>query len=482
MKLLDQILSIPSETRTTEFKRLGSRNETVDRTLESIVAMANTDGGVIVLGIDDPAKTRLKGVDRIFGIEENLDLYDELGRCVRKISPPISQLWPPDIIIVKERTKRVALLFIPKMTDGFRSYENHVFIRLERGNKRLTPQEIIHFAFVKGFERADRELVDVDFSLLKTSYYEAWRKNRNIFNQDIKQVLEKTGLARKEKSALRPTRSAVLLFAEYPNDLMDTKCTIRILQYEGISETLKETLNLLGKPTTITGPIARQIIEGTEYVLNALKSGIRISSGFITQYRIPERAIREAITNAVIHRDYHTKRDIEVKIFEDKVEIESPGLLPFNITPSNLGYERAHGYRNDLLVKHLREFPDPPNLDQNEGVRAMRKAMNDATLYPPLFITYPSLQDGVRVVFLNELAPSEWDKISHYFSKNKYINNTEARDVLHEDLSTVSKLFGKWVKQGLLTKITPRSGAKRNVRYRLPSADEKSLFTGSKSK
>jgi len=210
---------------------------------------------------------------------------------------------------------------------------------------------------------------------------------------------------------------------------------------------------------------------------------MRVSSGFITTYSIPERAVKEAITNAVIHRDYHTKKDIEIKIFEDRIEVESPGLLPFNITPSNIGVERAHEYRNDLLVKHLREFPDPPNLDQNEGVKAMRETMKTASLYPPIFWTYPRLQDAVRVILLNEEAPTEWDKVSDYLIKNKYIANLQAREILHtENTVKVSKRFNRWVKQGLLTKITPRTGAKRNVRYRLPTADERILFTGDKSK
>jgi ATP-dependent DNA helicase RecG len=361
------------------------------------------------------------------------------------------------------------------MGDSFRSIENHVYIRQERGNKRLSPQEIIHYAYVKGFERSDKELVNVDFSLLKTPYYESWRKKRGIEENVIEVVLEKTGLARKKNDDhLLPTRAAVLLFAEYPNDLLDTKCTIRVFQYEGTLETIKETLNLIGVPKTINGPIIRQIAEAHEYVLSLLRSGIRVPSGFVTTYRIPERAIKEAITNAVIHRDYHTKRDIEIRIFEDRVEVESPGLLPFNITPSNIGIERAHGYRNDLLVKHLREFPDPPNLDQNEGVRAMRQTMSEAALYPPIFFTYPHLQDAVRVVLLNEKAPSEWDKVSHYLNTNKYIGNKEAREILHlGDTVKVSRLFNRWVKQGLLTKIVPRTGSKKSVRYRLPTADEK---------
>lgn len=113
----------------------------------------------------------------------------------------------------------------------------------------------------------------------------------------------------------------------------------------------------------------------------------------------------------------------------------------------------------------------------------MRSAMSEASLYPPIFFTYPRLQDAVRVVLLNEKAPTEWDKISHYLNQNKYIGNKEAREVLNfRDTVKVSKLFNRWVKQGLLTKIVPRTGAKRNVRYRLPTADERTLFTIDKSK
>lgn len=483
-EIIQAILSTPSESRTLEFKRLGSRNESVDRTLESIVAMANTDGGIIIIGVDDPQKTMHKRFDRIYGIEENIELFDEIGRTIKNISPPIANIWPPGLINVEDRDKRVGLLFVPKVGDGFRSISNHVFIRLEKGNKRLSPQEIIHLAYVKGFERADKELVDIDFGLLNTNYYESWRKKRGITEDSIVSVLEKTGLARRDgKNSILPTRAAVLLFAEFPSDLLDTKCIIRIFQYEGNIETIKETLNLIGTPKNVGGPIIKQIKDTHEYVLTLLQAGIHVESGFVTTYRIPERAIKEAITNAVIHRDYHTKRDIEIKIFEDRIEVESPGLFPFNITPSNIGIERAHGYRNDLIIKHLREFPDPPNLDQNEGVKAMRQSMNHANLYPPIFMTYPHLQDAVRVVFFNEVAPNEWDKISYYLNKTKYITNQEARKVLRiSDTVKVSKLFRRWVKQGLLIQIIPRKGAKRSARYRLPSSDERSLFTIDQSK
>jgi predicted HTH transcriptional regulator len=68
-----------------------------------------------------------------------------------------------------------------------------------------------------------------------------------------------------------PTRAAVLLFAEYPNDILDTKCTVRIFKYAGNIETIEETPNLLGTPKTINGPLIEQIKKSHEYVLDTLE-------------------------------------------------------------------------------------------------------------------------------------------------------------------------------------------------------------------
>ncbi len=473
-KLVKSILEIPAENQNVEFKRLSGDNRIVGKIIETIVAMTNIDGGVIVLGVSDPEEGRLKGFDRIFGIEENINNFDAIGREIQRITSPLASIWPPDKIVVKEVGKNIALLYIPKATDSFRSINNHVYIRLEKSNKLLTPQEGIRFAYAKGFEKADRELVEVDFNLLDTNEFKQWKNNRNIEDTNIKLILEKTGLARKNnKGVLLPTRATVLLFAEYPNDLMETKCAVRVFQYSGTIETIKETPNLISTPKNINGNIVKQLKDAHEYVLTLLRSGIKIPSGFVTQYQIPERAIKEAITNAVIHRDYYIKRDIEIKIFEDRVEIESPGLFPYNITPANIGRVRAEGYRNDLLVKHLREFPSPPNLDQNEGVKAMRSEMKSQSLYPPIFWTYPNLEDAVRVVLLNEKVATEWEKINFYLEKNKYINNGKAREITGiVQVYKMSKLLDKWAKNGLLIKIVPSTGYVRGIKYRLPDLKE----------
>ena len=473
-KLIKNLLEIPVETQSIEFKLLTGKS-VVEKVIQSIVAFANADGGSIILGIDDPEKTKLKGLNRIYGIDDNLDLFDSIGREIQKIIPPLSDIWPPIIIEVEEINKRAALLSIPKSTNSFRSINKHVYARQEKSNKLLSPQEIIKFAYAKGFEKADKELVEVSFDLLNTPVYNEWKEKRQIKDNNIKIVLEKTGLAKKDKQGkILPTRAAVLLFAEYPTDLMETKCAIRVMQFSGSLEEYKETPNMVGNPETIQGPIIKQIEEAHNYALTLLRAGIKMPlSGFETQYQIPERAVKEAITNAVIHRDYYMKRDIEIKIFEDRIEIENPGLFPYNITPANIGKVRSEGFRNDLLVKHLREFPSPPNFDQNEGVRAMRDEMKAQNLYPPIFWTYPNLQDSVRVILFNEKAASEWEKVEFYLQNNKYINNEKAREITGVmQLHTMSRFLKKWVDQGLLIQIVPSPGYTKATRYRLPTLNE----------
>jgi len=471
MDLINKILNIPEETQAIEFKRLNGE-KIVSKIIQTIVAMANTDGGVIILGVEDPEKTKLKGENRIFGIEENKELYDEIFHEIKNIIPPISNL-KPDLINNKEG-KTIALLRVPKATESFFSINNEIWIRLHKSNKKLTPHEVVKLSYAKGFEKADKELVDIDFELLQTSYFEDWRKARKINTGNIEDILMQTGLARKnEDNKLKPTRAAVLLFAQFPNDLLDTKCTVRVIQLRGTIETFADTPNYLETPKTIGGSIIDIIKNTQDYILNILKSGIAIRSGFVNTYKIPERAVKEAITNAIIHRDYHIKRDVEIRIFEDRLEILSPGLFPYNITRTNIGYVRADGERNSLLVKHLREFPEPPNLNLNEGVQSMRSEMEKQNLYPPIFFTYPLYEDSVKVVLFNEDQPTEWEKIKKYLEKNKYINNKISRDISGVvQAYKMSRLLRKWTDKGLIIKIEAESKNPKDTKYKLSNIDE----------
>ena len=468
---MNTILNIPEETQTIEFKRLAG-DKVVRKILQTIVAMANTDGGTIILGVDDPEKTALKGCDRIFGVEEDKVLLDEILKEQSKINPQLQGIQFRHIKAQGDKT--IVLITVEKSKESLVSLSNDVFTRLNKSNKKLNPQEIVKWSYTKGFIKADKELVDVDFELLQTKYFDVWCGAMGISGGTIQSILSQAGLAKKgQEEILRPTRAAVLLFAEHPTYLMEIHCTVRVIQLRGTLERFETVPNYVSKPKTIGGPIIEVIRNSHEYVLSLLGAGIEIHSGFVNTFKIPERAVKEAITNAVIHRDYRIQRDVEIRVFEDRVEVLSPGLFTYNITANNIGFVRADGERNDLLVKHLREFPNPPNLNFNEGVRAMRAEMDKQNLYPPIFMTYPTYPDSVNVILLNEERPTEWEKVRLYLSRNRYIDNKTARNITGVvQMHDMSRMLKRWTEQGFLVKIDAESKYFKGTKYKLANIDE----------
>lgn len=199
--------------------------------------------------------------------------------------------------------------------------------------------------------------------------------------------------------------------------------------------------------------------------------------GFEIVQRYPLRVIKEAITNAVIHRDYHLVADIHIRIFSDRIELESPGLFAGPVTVANIGRVGVYN-RNPILVSHLRQFPDPPNLDAGEGVRMMFGSMRESGLYPPIYLTQPQVErQAVMVHLLNENRPSLWEQVSDYIDRNGSIGNTEVRQLVGSgDVLAASRQLRKWVQWGQLTVLNP-DAAKRLRRYTKPSSSSAdSLF------
>lgn len=128
------------------------------------------------------------------------------------------------------------------------------------------------------------------------------------------------------------------------------------------------------------------------------------------------------------------------------------------------------GFRNDLVVKTLREFPNPPNFDRNEGVRAMRNAMEQRNLHLPFFVTYPDLPYSVKLILRNEERSDAWNKVQAYLEREIFIDNTKAREVSGiTGTEEMSRMLSRWVAEGLLQRMSP-TGSKRKTMYVLPSA------------
>ncbi len=273
---------------------------------------------------------------------------------------------------------------------------------------------------------------------------------------------------------MQPKRAAVLLFADEPGSLLaayDSRADVRVMVYDGKQVLAGSSPNFRKPPKTIRGPLIDQIDACVKLVMDILAEGVVHSgSGFKTLHAYPERVVKEAIVNAIIHRDYRLNRDIFVRIFDDRIEVESPGVFPGNITPVNIARVGSRA-RNPLLAVNLREFPVAPNIDAGEGVRMMFAEMAQAALYPPQYRqSTESAVESVTVTLFNAKRPSAWDEVSDWLDRHGSIANSDVVRITGLDTLKASKLLTLWRDQGLLVPLPGR--AKRNMAYAKPDGTD----------
>jgi len=467
--LIDRLLA-RQESSLFECKRVGK----VERLLESVVAFTNTEGGMLALGFEDPDKAT--GRDRVFGIQDHPTHWDELRRKLRsRITEPDQLPWTFEEIGCTLRNGEHGSIILLKITKSSRVHsivDDGTFVRLSKGNKHLTANEINDLCHARGVISAESQTEEVDFDLLDTEHWRGYAAKRKL-TRPIDQALYHVGLAKKNSSGnIRPTRAAVLLFAEEPSGVLAGKTSIRLFHYRGNEASTAPNTNLIRPPLSIGGPIHRQIVDAREAVVNELAGRVQYGPlGFEIVQKYPLRVIIEAITNAVVHRDYRLLSDINIRLFADRIEIESPGLLVGPVTVGNIGRIGTHA-RNPLIVQHLREFPNPPNLDAGEGVRMMFGTMRESGLYPPSYVTRPRLErEAVLTILHNQNRSSVWDQVVAYVSQHGDIGNAELRQLMEtDDTLGASKQLKSWVDQRLLIVTNPEAG--RNVRrYTLPDRE-----------
>jgi ATP-dependent DNA helicase RecG len=455
------------ESRTLDLKRISGKQS---RMYEAVCAFANTEGGLLVIGIGDAkaVKPGDKPQSRLFGVEENPEGFDDFRReLLTRFTPPITKLhWMRlSCTLHNGQPGHVVLLRVEKSEQVHSVVGNGTWVRMDASNREMNAVEIADLAYQRGVKSAETLPMPVALDLLNTDAWRSYCTNRGLADMDLTVRLPRLGLAVPVDGAtplsVEPLLAALLLFADEPGALLagqGMRADIRVFHYKGKAVLRGEVPNLLLPPKTITGPAVEQIAKAQAYVLERLAVGLTMEgSGFKTRYRFPERVIKEAITNAVVHRDYRLNRDIHIRIFDDRVEVESPGRLPGNLTPATIDKARSMP-RNSMLARHLREFPNPPNVDAGEGVPMMFAQMAKANLYEPLY--REQLEGAVPalvVTLLNEERPPLWVQVSDWIERNGPIANGKLREISGMETLTASKQLKQWVTQGVLVALPAAS-------------------------
>lgn len=464
-----QLLLDTQEWQSFECKRAAAQPA---KLLETVVAFANSDGGFLVIGLEDPAKAQ--GEKRLLGISENPDNISDFLRLIEKeITPPLHSWDKFEIEIINARKLKDALVVvhIKKSNEVHSLKKGDTYIRKGNQNIKIGSQEIIRLQYEKGSVRFESESTGIaTFEDIDKDLLGRYKRDTGSENTDNWQFLKDNGLALKENGNFQLTKAGVLLFAKNPSVSLGYKCGIKISHYYGTKPAYSGEPNFVRRPFTIEGPLLTQIEQAVRYFREVLKnSPPKLSGGtFNPSLLIPEWAYQEAVTNAVIHRNYFLQDDIHVRFFDDRIEVESPGIYPGHITVGNIRTERFS--RNPIIQRTLNRFQTAPNLDIGEGVDRIFRVMYELNLYDPLYFPPSIRPNSVLLILFNLRKIEYWDTVNNYLAEHYRITNTTARRITGiNDTLKVSRLLKSWVDKGLLQKIGGK--AKKGVYYIKPGLE-----------
>lgn len=244
-----------------------------------------------------------------------------------------------------------------------------------------------------------------------------------------------------------PTVAGVLLFSEEPQAIIPKQCGIKIYQYTTKEEGTRETL--LFNPITIEGCVYDAIKKAVAKTIELVESMRIMTADGLKNAAYPTEALHEVVTNAVLHRDYSIADDIHIRIYDNRIEIQSPGTLPAHITPENILEERFA--RNGVIVRLVNKFPDPPNKDVGEGLNTAFNSMRAMRLKDPVIV-----QKGANVIvsLKHESLGTPQELITRYLDAHETITNREAREVCNVASENAMKhILKKMVDAGMLEVI-----------------------------
>lgn len=337
-----------------EFKAVKFKGERIvgpsrDRLANEFASMANTNDCVVVLGVDD--KTR-----EIIGIQ--LERIETVERyvyeiCNDSITPPVlfrvSRMELPDStgalrIILQIEVPRS--LFIHKSPGGY-------FHRQGSSVREMSPEYLARIFQQRSQARLFRfEEQPVPGSGMNDLREELWKRYTTRSNEPADVVLLKRSLLAKEDGgALVASVAGILFCCEHPEHFLPS-AFIEAVRYRGT----RQDSNYQVDAQRIRGPLHSQIKDALIFARKNQTVGAVKKPHRVEQPQFSERAVFEAVVNAVAHRDYSVSGSkIRFFMFDDRLEIYSPGALPNTVTVDNIRHRQST--RNELITSLLAETP-----------------------------------------------------------------------------------------------------------------------------
>lgn len=352
---------------------------------ETMTAMANSQGGVILLGVTGPTGT-------ILGVRNASEAVDTALQAALSIDPPLIIPLPQ---VIRLNGKPLVMMSIPAGMPHVYALEGRYLHRKGSENALLRADELRRLIMGRGEASFETEaargaaLADLDWDRAR-----AYAANLSgIGETTAEQLLIKRGCLVDEGGLLRPTNAGILLFGRDPQRFI-RGADITAVRFAG------ETMSDRFSRQDIAGTLPDQIRRAEMFLVDHLRKGVQLGSTMVRDesFEYPMEAARELVVNAVAHRDYRISGDgIRLYVFSNRMEVTSPGRLPGPVTIDNIKDERFS--RNPAIVQVLADMGFIERLGY--GVDRVIDLMQQQQLRAPQF---QETDGGFQVVLRNELV------------------------------------------------------------------------------
>ena len=441
------------ESQEVEFKESCPSNKELAKI---ICAFANTDGGYLILGVNNKGE--------IVGLRDNLD------RVQQDVSNARQSVSSSPLISTKKfevEGKTLVVIEINQANDrNAHTLHGIVYVRIGSTIHPLDGQEL--FAFLKNkqilcFDEQESEMKIEDIDINTVDAYLKRRNTPDFLASHTLQDFLLSSMLAKANGTLKIKNVAALFFAADPYR-WHPQSEVRVVRFAGV-----EPVQVMSQKDFKSDPM-----ENIEQALSFIRDSI--SKRFIIPEHSPQRieigeypmtVLREAVVNAVAHRDYFSYDAVQIGIFNDRIEISNPGGLPDGLTKEYFGKRSVR--RNPLTYRLLRDCKYIEGL--GTGVPRMINEMRKAGLRDPEFnfegsffiVTFRNATSDINPIEgMKDLSARQRNAI-HYLKQNKTLKSKTYASINRISLPSAIKELNELITFGYVEKI----GKFRGAYYRL---------------
>ena len=414
------------------------------------VAFANADGGEFLVGIaDDKDETN---VEKRWQGFPNIEALNSILQALFDIQPNLDIRY--ELLKHQNKGGYVLRVTVEKSSEVHKTSNQAVYQR--HGAQSLPikdPQEIAQLSFAKGsttFE--DQLLPDVSpEQIVEAKELSTFLSEYSPKTDPLDFALNQNLLNEKH---WEPRVASALLFHPAPSAVIPRKCAVKVTRYETKEDDPER--DHLADQTTIEGP-SYQLISQTVETVRKIMSSVQVwTADGLKALDYPPEALWEIIVNSIIHRDYSISDDIQILIFDNRIEVLSPGRLPGYVTVKNILDSRYS--RNPKIVRTLNRYKDAPNKDLGEGLNTTFQKMKEWGLKPPEIFENGNY---VRVVLPHAPLAAPTESILSFLRTHNRITNRQARELTGIKSENLIKVeFYKLRDAGLLERVPGLAGPK----------------------